>query len=315
MTSTNIEAREPRDADTEVAWLRATSYWQPAHIVTSAWLEHAPFAFWLMDVLRPRRVVELGTHYGFSFFVFAEAARRLGTGAELFALDSWEGDDHAGYYGEEVYDSVRALAERDYPGQTHLLRGYFSNSRPRITDDSVDLLHIDGRHSYDDAREDYDEWESTVRDGGIILFHDIAERGEGFGVWRLWDDLASRHPSFSFEHGHGLGVLAVGDLRSPDLAALFGADAATTHEIRSTYERLGAAVSRQSELEAMPAEVHSLHIVVDSLSKEIDRLNDVIAQREAAITELRSSTSWKVTRPLRAAGRLRNRLVARNSDS
>ena len=65
------------------AWLSPTSYWQPAHIVTSAWLEHAPFAFWLVDAVRPRSVVELGTHHGFSCFVFAEAVKRLGLDADI----------------------------------------------------------------------------------------------------------------------------------------------------------------------------------------------------------------------------------------
>jgi hypothetical protein len=293
------------------AWLGSASYWQPPHIVTSAWLEHAPFAFWLMDELRPRSVVELGTHWGFSFFVFAEAVRRLGIDADLYALDSWEGDDQAGFYGEEVHDSVSAVAERDYPGFTHLVRGYFADSRPQIADDSVDLLHIDGRHGYDDVRGDYELFRSTVRDGGVILFHDIAEYTEGFGVWQLWDELSAQHRSFSFTHGHGLGVLAVGEVRSEGLAALMEADAATVADVRATYERLGAVVSRQATLEALPAEVESLHAEVHSLSEEIERLNDAIDRqkeeiemREEVIEAYRLSTSWKVTRPLRAAGAL-----------
>lgn len=245
--------------------------------------------------------------------MFAEAVRRLGIDAEVYALDSWVGDDQAGLYGEEVYEGVRTVAERDYPGFTHLLRGYFSDLRPRVADDSVDLLHIDGRHGYDDAKEDYGLWRSAVRNGGIVLFHDIAEHDKGFGVWRLWDELASRYPSFSFTHGHGLGVLAVGEVRGDGLAALFEADAATVAEVRATYERLGAVVARQAELEAMPAEVESLHVVVDALSGEIDRLKDLIRQREEAIVEYRTSTSWKVTRPLRAIGRTRDRLGGRRA--
>lgn len=285
-------------------WLRPTSYWQPAHIVTSAWLEHAPFAFWLVDELRPRSVVELGTHAGFSFFVFAEAVRRLGIDAELTALDTWRGDDQTGFYDEDIWASVRDIAEREYAGFTRLLRGYFSESRPLIPDDSVDLLHIDGRHGYEDAREDYDSWVSAVRDGGVILFHDIAERAPGFGVWRLWEELSAEHPSFAFEHGHGLGVLNVGEVRSPGLAALFDADAVAAREMRSTYERLGSVVSRQAALEAMPAEIESLHAVVEALSQQVDRLQDDVAERDAVIEEILTSTSWAVSRPVRALGRL-----------
>jgi hypothetical protein len=234
---------------------------------------HAPFAFWLMDVLRPRSIVELGTHYGFSCFVFAEATRRLFLDSTITALDSWVGDDQAGAYGDDVYESVRETVERDYPGTVRLLRGWFEESRPQIADDSVDLLHIDGRHGYEDALEDYTSWRSTVRQGGVILFHDIAEHQEGFGVWRLWDQLRSEHRTFTFEHGHGLGVLAVGEVRSAPLAALFDADEATAGRIRADYERLGAVVARQAELEALPGE-----------------LDAVFASR-----------SWRLTRPLRDA--------------
>lgn len=288
-------------------WLGPTSYWQPAHIVTSAWLEHAPFGFWLIDELRPRSVVELGTHAGFSFFVFAEAVRRLGIDAELSALDTWRGDEQSGLYDESVLVGVREIAEREYAGFTRLLRGYFSESRPLIPDESVDLLHIDGRHGYADAREDYESWVSAVRDGGVILFHDIAERAPGFGVWRLWDELAAEHPSFAFEHGHGLGVLGVGDVRCDGLAALFRADAATARTVRSTYERLGSVVSRQAKLEAMPAEVDSLHAVVESLSHQVEGLKEDVAQRDAALEEVLTSTSWAVSRPVRVLGRLLRR--------
>jgi hypothetical protein len=281
-------------------WLSPESYWQPSHIVTSAWLEHAPFAFWLMAQLRPRTVVELGTHYGFSFFVLAEAAKRLGLDAELYALDTWEGDDHTGFYDEHVFDQVESIARTDYPHSTHLVRGYFSESRSRIADDSVDLLHIDGRHAYEDVREDYEQWASTVRNGGVILFHDIAERAQDFGVWRLWDEISSNHSSFAFSHGHGLGVIGVGEPATGRLANLFRADESIARRVRADYARLGSVVSRQAVLEAMPAEVDSLHVVVDSLSSEIERLNEIIDEQEAVIGEIRSSRSWRVTRPLRA---------------
>jgi len=289
------------------AWLSPTSYWQPAHIVTSAWLEHAPFAFWLVDAVRPRSVVELGTHHGFSCFVFAEAVKRLGLDADIHALDTWAGDDQAGFYGEEVYASVRAIVESDYPGRVHLLRGWFADSRPAIGDGTVDLLHIDGRHGYDDVREDFEEWITVVRDGGIVLFHDIEERENGFGVWRLWEELAAEHPSFAFTHGHGLGIIGVGAVESDAVRELFAADAATRARIRAQYEALGAVVSRQAALEAMPAEIESLHALVASLDDQVSRLRDEVRQGEDVVSDYRQSTSWRITRPLRAIGGMLHR--------
>ena len=300
-------------ANLQPFWLRPASYWLPPKIVTSAWLEHAPFAYWLVDVLRPGRIVELGTHYGFSFFVFCEAARRLGLSAEIFALDSWEGDHQAGFYGDEVFDSVQAVIAEAYPSHGRTIRGYFNDSRTEFTAGSVDLLHIDGRHRYEDAREDFYVWRSTVRDGGVVVFHDIEERSGDFGVWRLWDELKGSFPSFSFVHGHGLGIIGIGAVPEP-LLQLFNATQADVDLIRRTYEHLGAVVTRQAAFEDMPAEIDSLHEVVDSLVAENIRLvgviaerDSTIAERDSSIDEILSSTSWRIGAPIRKLGSLGKR--------
>lgn len=264
-----------------------------------------------MDVLRPANVAELGTHMGFSCFAFAEAAARLGHPITISALDSWMGDDQAGFYGEDVLESVRATAEGDYPMSVQLVRGYFSDSRPRFADASIDLLHIDGRHAYEDVQQDYKQWRSVVRDGGVILFHDTAERERGFGVWRLWKELRDANPTFTFHHGHGLGVLGVGDVRTDALRRLFAADDETADRIRQDFAGLGDEVARRAELDTLPEELrHSrLHATqlldkVAWLEAENERLRSDVEDRDRRITDLESSTSWRVTAPLRAAGRV-----------
>ena len=73
----------------------------------------------------------------------------------------------------------------------------------------MDLLHLDGFHTYDAARRDYETWSGAVREGGVMLFHDIAVRdpGRGFGVFQLWEELKARFPTAEFAHSSGLGVL------------------------------------------------------------------------------------------------------------
>ena len=51
-------------------------------------------------------MVELGTHYGTSFLGFCQAIAARGGGTRAFAVDTWEGDEHAGHYGNEVYDQL-----------------------------------------------------------------------------------------------------------------------------------------------------------------------------------------------------------------
>ncbi|MFB7893132.1 class I SAM-dependent methyltransferase [Microbacterium sp. NPDC056044] len=278
-------------------WLRPTSYWMPAHFPISAWTTHGAFAAWLVDVLRPQRIVELGTHYGYSCFAFAEAAKRLGLATTVDALDSWEGDDHAGHYGQEVFDAVHAVVEADYPDRVRMIRGLFAQSRHLFDDASIDVLHIDGRHGYEDVVADYEEWRSVVRDGGVILFHDIAEHDNGFGVWRLWEEIAEPGRSFAFDHGHGLGVLAIGEIADPPLRELFEADDATASRIRADFERLGSGLARQSWLETVPADAERAWAEVRRRAVHEDEL-------QARIDALTGSTSWRLTAPVRGIGRL-----------
>mgnify|MGYP000197163998 CR=1 FL=1 len=41
---------------------------EPAYLPLTAWAEHGPFAMWLVQAFKPRNIVELGTHFGLSYF-------------------------------------------------------------------------------------------------------------------------------------------------------------------------------------------------------------------------------------------------------
>lgn len=278
------------------ATVSAASYWMPVHYAVTAWAEHAPFASWLIDAARPRTVLELGTHNGFSFFAMAEAARRLGLPTTLTAIDSWLGDDQAGFYGEEVFSNVTAIAERDYPGVTRLIRAYFADAVDQIDDGSIDLLHIDGRHGYDDVRADFEAYRGKLSERGIAIFHDTHEFQPTFGVHRLWNELAQTTPSFEFHHGHGLGVLAVGS-QVPAAVLDFLAEANRDPEsVRETYHGLGVEVATRAEVPVLRELVGGLQAQVLAGADEASRL-------AAVVDDYRTSTSWRVTAPLRSLSR------------
>jgi hypothetical protein len=289
------------------AWIRDTSYWKPRHLVPSAWHEHAPFAYWLVDAVRPASIVELGTHNGFSYFVFCEAVIRLGLDTRTFALDTWEGDEHAGFYAEDVYESVTSINAAEYSAFSTLLRGYFDDGLDSIDDGSVDLLHIDGRHGYDDVRHDFEAWLPKMSERGVVIFHDTAELQEGFGVWKFWAEVSAQYPSFAFTHGHGLGVLAVGSEVPEPLDSVLGASGDTADAVRHAYEDLGAAISRQYAIELQAAQLQPVHEQLDVAQQRIAEMDERIRGLQQQVDELHASTSWKVTAPLRAVSDIAHR--------
>jgi hypothetical protein len=282
----------------------ASSYWEPTHLVPSAWREHAPFAFWLMSALEPHTVVELGTHNGFSFFVFAEAAERLRLDTRLYAIDSWEGDDQAGYYGEEVYQSVVRIAEERYPRSTTLVRAYFGDAAVRFEEGSIDLLHIDGRHGYDDVREDFETYRSKLSSRAVVVFHDTHEFQPTFGVHRFWSELSRTAPSFEFHHGHGLGVLAYGTDVSENVAGFLTAASAEPESMRAFYAERGADVSRRFDaherLLALENENANLRNELLNYNRELEKTRATLAETSTRLEGVLDSTSWKFTAPLRS---------------
>ncbi len=206
--------------------------------VASTWYGHVPFANWLIAASRPRLIVELGTHNGVSYAAFCEAVARYGVDARCYAVDTWEGDEHAGHYGDQVFEALRRFHDPRYAAFSELLRCTFQQALPQFADGSVDLLHIDGFHTYDAVRGDFDAWRPKLSDRAVVLFHDTNERRGDFGVWRLWRELQAAYPAFEFLHSHGLGVLAVGADAPAAVLALCRPGPAQ-HIVRQRFALLG----------------------------------------------------------------------------
>lgn len=214
----------------------------PTYVASSAWTEHVPFALWITDQIAPRILVELGTHHGMSYFAFCQAIAQARLSTRTFAVDTWKGDDHAGFYGESVYEHVSRYNEKFYNGFSTLLRMNFNEAVQRFPDGYIDLLHIDGRHGYDDVSEDFYTWLPKLSDSAVVLFHDTTVLDRGFGVHRFWSEIKSTYPSLEFRHGYGLGVLGVGSNQSVALKSLFSLtqDEDQLNSLRLVFENLGS---------------------------------------------------------------------------
>ena len=174
----------------------------------TGWYGHVFFAYDLVRNMRPERIVELGTHKGHSFFTFCQAVKDGCLDTELFAIDTWKGDKHAGFYDDSVWETVNQVKESFYDSlRINLIRKNFDSAADGFGDQSIDILHIDGCHTYEAVKNDFERWVGKVKDNGVILLHDINERQNDFGVFRLWDELIKQYKTLEFYHSHGLGVL------------------------------------------------------------------------------------------------------------
>lgn len=222
--------------------VNASTYLVPEDVPPSAWTGHVPFAFWIIEAMSPATMVELGTHYGTSFLGFCQAIAARGGGTRAFAVDTWEGDEHAGHYGNEVYDQLAPVVQKKYARFASLLRMRFDDALAVFGDGEVDLLHIDGLHTYEAVKHDFESWLPKLSRRGVVLFHDTQVRERGFGVWQLWAELRKRYPSFEFRHTHGLGVLLVGEDQTEALRALCGMDEQGQANVEHAFEALGQRV-------------------------------------------------------------------------
>ncbi|TVQ13697.1 MAG: class I SAM-dependent methyltransferase [Bacteroidetes bacterium] len=175
------------------------------------WIPHIPLAFWLMEAIKPGILVELGTYSGNSYFAFCQARKTLGLSTRCFAVDTWQGDMHVGNYGEEVYARVEKIHQKEFAPFSTLLRMDFGLALDHFEEGSIDILHIDGTHTYEAARNDFDNWLPKMSRQGIILLHDTEVRRPGFEVWKLMEEIREQYKLVEFPFGEGLAVICAGE--------------------------------------------------------------------------------------------------------
>jgi len=197
----------------------------------SSWTEHVPFAFALVEMLRPRTVVGLGDPTGVSYCALCQAIDRLGLPSRAHGL-----------VGEpEDFDELKAHHDARYGRFSSLIPGTFEDAFPRFADGTVDLLYFDGQP------DDFEAWLPKLSDCGVVLLHGVNDHERDAAVWKLWAELRLRHRSFEFTHGRGLGVAAIGP-RCPDvLGAMLAANEEDATHIREFYYQLGRRVSQGGE--------------------------------------------------------------------
>lgn len=276
----------------------------PKYVFESAWLEHGPFMIWLVKQLQPKVFVELGTHYGYSYFAGCQAIAENDLETKAFAVDTWEGDSQAGIYGNEVFEKVSNYNDENYSEFSSLLRMTFSEALDNFPDNSIDLLHIDGFHSYDAVFLDFNSWKIKLSKKSIVIFHDINVFAEGFGVYKFWNEIKADYPSFEFLHGHGLGIIKYGN-EFTEVDFLF--DKKTSESERDKFRELISSIAARKTIDFQLAQKDEIiNMYYSKLMNQI-KLNEQNLEKikvlNQIIEDIKSSKFWRLTRPLQKLNR------------
>lgn len=231
----------------------------PLWLEHTAWAEHIPFAMFAVSALRPQTVVELGSFRGVSFCAFCQAVKSLKINAKCYAVDTWQGDEHAGELENSAFYKLENHHNPLYSDFSRLVRATFDEALQNFADNTIDLLHIDGFHTYDAVKHDFETWLPKMSERGIVLFHDTNVRERDFGVWKYWAELKETYPnSFEFLHGHGLGVLSAGKIIPEEFKPIFEANEAEIVVIRDFFYQMGSRIEAVHKLAVQQEYIHKL---------------------------------------------------------
>ena len=179
-------------------------FWQPRHIARSRSLRHVPFLFWLMETIRPNRVVQLGMSDPACFLALCQAADKLGLEAicmgvdlspEKPAMSSAMAEQHATLYGDFSF-----VVTEDFARAVRQVQG-----------GQIDLLVIDTPLSDEHVMALRAHWMPLLSERAVLVFHDPDKHVTGAEARQYADSLLRARPGIRFPQADpGLDVVLLG---------------------------------------------------------------------------------------------------------
>lgn len=168
----------------------------------------------LLQANPPRNVLEIGTNRGGTFYLFARFAHPQ---AVLATVDlHLQHPQLLASFGRQQQKIVLIEGDSTRPEVIQKIKHTFAQG--------IDLLLIDGDHSYEGVQRDFQNYAPLVNSGGLIVFHDIVQDNEARygvitggwagGVPQFWQEYKPKYDSKEFvkdydQDGLGIGVLVM----------------------------------------------------------------------------------------------------------
>jgi uncharacterized coiled-coil protein SlyX len=122
------------------------------------------------------------------------------------------------------------------------------------------------------------------------LFHDINVHKGDFGVGRFWDEIKTRYASTEFQHGYGLGVLAMGKECPTAFEEFLQASTDQAASVHNLLFDLGYRLETQVQLAAQQVEreraVQTLNAQTVEREHAVQTLTAQLAERDQVVETL-----------------------------
>ncbi len=185
------------------------------HVGITQKAEEIEWLFELVSEQRPKTLLEIGMDEGGTLFLWTRAAA---ADAHLIAIDTrppgpiglWSPFPlvRRGFAREDQRIDLLMAADSHEPATASRVQKLLSGQK-------IDLLFIDGDHSYEGVWQDFRKYSPLVRPGGLIAFHDVSQRTTPAteGTALFWQEFKADHETdervAGGEPGCGIGVYRV----------------------------------------------------------------------------------------------------------
>ena len=168
--------------------------------------------------MNPRAILEIGTARGGTLILLASVAAPH---AQLVSIDLPAGSYGGGYplWKGILYRRLMGKGQRLQliRGNSHETRT-FEEAQKVLAGKQIDLLFIDGDHSYSGAKQDFLLYRTLVRPGGTIAFHDILDnpRATNITVAPLWREIKRSFKTEEIVNSYEQGEFGIGLVDVPE---------------------------------------------------------------------------------------------------
>jgi predicted O-methyltransferase YrrM len=168
----------------------------------------------ILAARRPERALEIGTARGGTLFMLTRLASPQAT---IISVDLPGGEFGGGYSRTRAWLYKRFARRKQrlqlFQGDSHS-GDMLGKVKAALKGQELDYLFIDGDHTFEGVKQDFEMYAPLVRKGGVIALHDIAEHAPTTGceVSRFWNQIKSQYPHIEIindrqQGGFGIGVL------------------------------------------------------------------------------------------------------------